>query len=72
VRERALDEAGHGVGSFVRVQLAICVAGVVVDDRVHPLVANPHPLLGAAAVALAGDGMAGPGEAGEAFAVDVQ
>ena len=45
---------------------------MVVDDRVHPLVSDPHPLLVAAAVAVTGDGVAGPAEADEAFAVDVQ
>ena len=57
---------------LVAVELAVGVAGVVVDERVHPLVADPHPFLGAGAVAVAGDGVAGPGEADEAFAVDVQ
>ena len=57
---------------LVAVELAVGVAGVVVDERVHPLVADPHPLLGAGAVAIAGDGVAGAGEADEALAVDVQ
>jgi hypothetical protein len=47
VGQRPFEAAGHGVGAFVRVQLPVGVAGVVVDDRVHPLVADPHPLLAA-------------------------
>src|SRR5438093_282886 len=72
VCERALDEAGHGVGAFVPVQLAVGVAGVVVDDRVDPLGADPHPLLLAAAVAVAGDGVSRSAETDATFAVDVQ
>jgi hypothetical protein len=63
---------GHGVGPLVLVQLAVGVAGVVVDDRVHPFVPDPHSLLGAGGVPVAGDCVAGTAEADEAFAVDVQ
>src|SRR5438128_3347513 len=38
----------------------------------HPFVADPQPFLGAGAVAVAGDGVPGSGEADEAFAVDVE
>jgi hypothetical protein len=72
VRQCALDEAGDRVRPLVWVQLAVGVAGVVVDDRVHPLVPDPHPLLLAGAVTVSGDGVTGPAEADEALAVDVQ
>src|SRR5438128_5121248 len=70
--ETALDEAGHRGGCLVAVELAVGVAGVVVDERVHPLETDPQPPLGTAAVAVASDGMTGTCEADEAFAVDMQ
>jgi len=45
---------------------------VVVDDRVHPLVADPHPLFTTGSMPVAGDRVAGTAEADEALAVDVQ
>ncbi len=42
-----LDESGHRQGSLVGVELAVGEPGVVVDKRVHELVADPHPLLSA-------------------------
>ena len=53
-------------------ELAVGVAGVVVDERVHPLVADPHPPLRAAALAVTGDRIARTAETNKAFAVDVQ
>src|SRR5512141_659940 len=53
-------------------QPAVGVAGVVVDKRVHPLVADPLAFLGAVCEAVAGDGVARPCEADEALRVDVQ
>src|SRR5207244_8940571 len=70
--EAAFDEAGDGRGLLVGVKLAVGVAGVVVDERVHPFAADPHPLLLSAAVTVAGDGVARPAEADEAFRVDLQ
>src|SRR5437870_5335895 len=70
--ETALDEAGHRGGFLVTVELAVGVAGVVVDERVHPFEADPHPQLSAGAVAVTGDGVAGPAETDEALAVDVE
>jgi hypothetical protein len=72
VRKATLDEGGHRRGAVVAVELAVGVAGVVVDEGVHPFVADPHPLLLAAYVAVASDGVAGAAEADEALAVDVQ
>ena len=72
VGESALDKAGDGCRLLVAVELAVGVAGVVVDDRVHPFEANPHPFLPAAAEAIACDSMAGPGEADKALRVDVE
>jgi hypothetical protein len=72
VREATFEEGGDGLRSLVAVELAVDVAGVVVDERVHPLVPDPHALLRARSVAFAGDGMAGACEASEALAVDVQ
>jgi len=45
---------------------------VVVDQAVDPLIADPCAFLGAGAVPIAGNGVAGPREAGEAFRVDMQ
>jgi hypothetical protein len=70
--EPALDKAGHRGRPFVAVELAVGVARVVVDERVHPFVADVHAQLGAGAVSVAGDGVTGPAETNEAFAVDVQ
>ena len=70
--QRPLNECRHRRRFLVAVQLAVGVAGVVVDKRVHPLVADMHPLLFAAAVPDAGDGVAGTAEADEPFRVDVQ
>jgi len=53
VGQAALDEAGDGLGTLVRVELAVGVAGVVVDERAHPFVVDPHPLLAAAAMPVA-------------------
>src|SRR5258708_8025429 len=72
VGESALDEAGHGRCFLVAMELGVAEPGVVVDERVHPLVADPHPFLGAAAVAITGNGMTGPAEPDEAFGVDVE
>jgi hypothetical protein len=72
VGEAALDEAGHRLGFLVAVELAVGVAGVVVDDRVHPFEANPHPQLSASAVAVTRDGVAGTAEANKPFGVDVE
>src|SRR5204862_3221672 len=44
----------------------------VVDERVHPLVADPQPLLRAAALAVTGDRMARTAETNKALALDVQ
>jgi hypothetical protein len=70
--EAALDEAGYRRRRLFAVVLAVGKAGVVVDERMHPLVADPHPFLGAAAVTVAGDGMSGPSETDEPLAVDVE
>ena len=70
--EAAFDEAGHGCGALVVVDLAVREPGVVVDERVHPLVADPLTLLGAGNVPVAGDGVAGPAETDETLRVDVQ
>ncbi len=72
VRQRALDEGCDRLGTLVRVKLAVGVAAVVVDDRVHPLMTDAHPPLTAAAIAVAGDGVPCSAEADEALAVDVQ
>jgi hypothetical protein len=70
--EAALDEGGDRRGALIGVEFAVGQPRVVVDERVHPLVADTLALLGAAHVPVAGDGVAGPREAGEALAVDVQ
>jgi hypothetical protein len=72
VCECALDEGGDGVGALVWVELAVGVAGVVVDDRVHPLVADAHPFLRPCPLAITGEGVAWAAEADEALAVDMQ
>src|SRR5215210_1721210 len=72
VGETAFDEAGHGCGFVVTVELAVGVAGVVVDERVHPFVADPQPPLRTGRVTIAGDGVSGPAETNEALAVDVE
>ena len=72
VSEAPLDEGGHGRRFLVAVEFAVGVAGVVVDERVHPFVADSLPLVGGRHVSVAGDGVTGPGEADEALAVDVQ
>jgi hypothetical protein len=73
--ERSLDEAGHGRGPLVAVELDVGEARVVVDDRVREVVAD-EPLrvqrLAPARGAISGDGMAGTLEAGVAADVDVQ
>ena len=43
--ERALEEAGDGRGSLVVVDLGVGEPGVVVDDRVHVVVADRCALL---------------------------
>ena len=40
--ERALDEAGDGRGRLVGVELDVGEPGVVVDDRVRVVVADPR------------------------------
>ena len=45
---------------------------MIVDERVHPLVADPHPPLGAGDVAIAGDGVTGPREPDKPLGIDVQ
>ncbi len=51
--ERPLDEAGDGRGFLVVVQLDVGEPGVVVDDRVRVVVADPrlgaHPVAASAA-----------------------
>ena len=70
--EPALEEGGDGRRPFVWVELAVGEPRVIVDERVHELVADPHPLLGARHVPVAGDRVPGPQEASEALAVHVQ
>jgi hypothetical protein len=70
--EPALDEAGDREGSFVAVELAVGEPRVVIDEGVHPLIADTHPLLGAGDVPVARDGMTRPAEADEALGVDVK
>src|SRR5579884_3921433 len=72
MREAALDEAGHRHSSFIAVQLAVGVARVIVDERVHPLVPNPRPLLRPGAIAIAGDRMPRATETGKTLGIDVQ
>src|SRR5437764_14611157 len=72
VGEAAFDEARHRCGFLVAVELAVGVAGVVVDERVHPLVADPHPPLPTGPATIAGDGVARPAETDETLAVDVE
>jgi hypothetical protein len=71
-RQAAFDKASHGLGLLVSVQLAVGQARVIIDQRVHPLIADPHPYLCAGFVAIAGDGVTGPGEPREALGIDVQ
>jgi hypothetical protein len=54
------------------VELAVGEPRVIIDEGVHPLVADTHPFLGAADVAVACDGVTGPAEAGEALGVGVK
>src|SRR5438105_15071276 len=70
--ERAFDEAGHGRGTLIRVQLAVGEPGMIIDERMHPFVADSHPFLSARAVAVAGDRVSRPGETDEALAIDVE
>src|SRR5665213_710074 len=56
VGQAAFDEGGHGHRSFVAMQLAVGVTGVVVDERVHPFVADPLSFLGTRCEAVAGAG----------------
>jgi hypothetical protein len=72
VGESALNEAGDGCGLLVAVELAVGVAGVVVNDRVHPFEANPQPQLSAGAVAVTRDRVARTAEANKPFGVDVK
>ena len=62
--ERPLDEGGDGGRAVVVEELGVAEAAVVVDDRVRVVVADPLFLLGARAVAVAGDGVAGTLESG--------
>ena len=71
-REATLEEAGDGRGSLVAVEFAVGEPGVVVDERMHPFVADPGSLLSTCGMAVAGDGVPGPVEADEAFRVDVE
>jgi hypothetical protein len=63
--ECPLEEAGHGRGFLVWVELDVGQPGVVVDDRVAKSLADPglgaHPAA-CALEAVAGDGMTGPGK----------
>ena len=43
----ALDEGGHRRRPLVAVELAVGEPRVVVDERVHPFLADPHSLLDA-------------------------
>jgi hypothetical protein len=70
--EPALDKGGDRNGAFVAVELAVGEPRVVIDEGVHPLIADTHPLLGAGDVAVARDGMTWPAETDEAFRVDVK
>ena len=66
--ERALDEAGDGCCSLVLVELDVGEPGVVVDDRVRVVVADPclvtHPVA-VALGAVAGRAVTRLQEAGE-------
>src|SRR4051812_10072008 len=68
----ALDERDDGGGLLVAVDLGVGQAAVVVDHRVTELSPDAHALLGAGAIAGAGDLVAGPREAPEAFGVHLQ
>jgi len=70
--ERPLDEASDRLGLGVGEHLGVGEAGVVVDERVHDVVAEPAPLVLGRAGAIGGDRVAGLGEAGERRPVDVQ
>src|SRR6266536_2403822 len=72
--ERALEEAGHRRGSLVVVELDEGEPGMVVDDRVREVVADPCPDTPAAQGlgAIAGDAVAWPQEARVAAGVHVQ
>ena len=59
-------------GALVGVHLGVGQAAVVVDDRVAELPADARALLGAGAVAIAGDLVPGPAEAREALGVHLQ
>ncbi len=70
--EPALDEGGDRRCSLVAVELAVGEPRVVVDERVHPFVADACALVGAGGASVAGDGVAGAAEAHEPLAVDVE
>jgi hypothetical protein len=71
-RQGALDEAGDGAGALVGVQLDVGEAGVVIDDGVGELVAQPDRPTRTAFSPVAGDGVAGAVKACVAFGVHVQ
>src|SRR5712692_7301632 len=70
--ESALDEAGHGRCFLVTVELRVAEPRVVVDERVHPLATDLHPLLDAAAIPITGNGMTRRAEPDEPLRVDVE
>ena len=55
-----------------RVELAVGEPGVVVDKRVHELVADPHPLLSTRHVPVAGESVPRPAKAGGALGIDME
>src|SRR6266511_248006 len=72
--QRPVDEAGHGRCFLVLVELDVGEPGVIVDDRVRVVVADPrlHAPTAQGLGSIAGDPMAGPQEAGVAAGVHVQ
>lgn len=68
-RDRALGKAQDGGGLLVGVQLGVGQPAVIIDRAMSELVADALALLGAGAVAVAGDRVAGPREPGKALDV---
>jgi len=70
VGERSFEEAGHGHGTLIGMDLGVGEPGVIVDDRMH--VVDTGTLTSVLACAVAGDAVAGPLEARVLARVHVQ
>jgi hypothetical protein len=60
------------VAALVWVQLAVRLAAVIIEQAVHPLIADSLPFLGAGGMPIAGDGVTGAGESGETVRIHMR